>query len=70
MGNTIVGEPSWAGKVWDSDTTGTGNFAANTGVYISPCAGDEPKKQPAPLAWLNSRVDDMVERGKQALEAA
>lgn len=56
---------------WAITGTATGNSVTTTGgVYAPPCAGDEPPKQPAPLAWLNSRVDDIVNKGKQALEAA
>ena len=66
----IVDEPYWQpGTVAYSNYTGTGTAASNTLQYFSPCV-DEPPKQPAPLAWLNRRVDDMVSKGKQALEAA
>ena len=72
--------PTYAGQMLFYDDTGwtgwaasravTGTATANTfslNATLS-AANDEPK--PAPLAWLNSRVDDIVDKGKQALEAA
>ncbi len=62
--------PSYAnagGTGWPNTNTGTGNSISYRLKYD---LDDVEPEKPAPLAWLNRRVDDMVSKGKQALEAA